>query len=93
VSSFTSEFFIERKAACAAAPDTDPLTKWENMISNILAAGKFSQRPDQNTFEVSVVGSCLERLNQGRPLSVAQKDLISKMYRRSGPVAFCGHRK
>jgi hypothetical protein len=93
VSSFTSEFFIQRKAACAAALDTDPLTKWENMISNILAAGKFSQRPDQNTFEVSVVDSCLERLNQGRPLSVAQKDLISKMYRRSGPVAFCGHRK
>jgi hypothetical protein len=93
VSSFTTEFFIKRKAASAAAPDVDPLAKWENMISNILAAHKFSQRFDQNTFEVSVVNSCQDRLSQGRPLSLAQKDLILKMYRRRGPVAFCGHRK
>ena len=87
---FTGAFF---EARISTAPiEDDPVDRWIAWCWDIIENNKFSQRPDQNEFERSVVDSCLDRLERGRLLSPAQSDLIIKMHGRRGPVSFCGHR-
>ena len=78
--------------AALKSPCDDPLARWFEICQNIDYYNKYSQHLDQNDFETSLVKSCLDRLNRGRELSPAQQDVILKMYRRKGPVRFCGHR-
>jgi hypothetical protein len=89
-SKFTGAFFEARKSTGSYY---DPADYWLRLCAHIVENDKFSQRPDQNKFERSVVASCIERLDRGRLLSPAQQNLVMKMYRRKGPVMFCGHRE
>ena len=95
---FTGAFFDARKQAALARGNDD--NDYEKQLASahekclvICAGNKFSQRPDQNSMERSIVDSCLARIELGRQLSDKQMDQINKMAHRQGPVMFCGHRK
>jgi len=94
---FSGAFFEAKKqAALAQGNDNDyekQLASAYEKCMDICAGNKFSQRPDQNSMERSIVDSCLARIELGRQLSDKQMDQINKMSHRQGPVMFCGHRK
>ena len=95
---FAGAFFEAKKqAALAQGNDNNDYEKQlasaYEKCTDICAGNKFSQRPDQNSMERSIVDSCLARIELGRQLSDKQMDQINKMSHRQGPVMFCGHRK
>lgn len=95
---FTGAFFDNKKqVALAQGNDNNDhekqLASAYEKCMNICAGNKFSQRPDQNSMERSIIDSCLARLEVGRQLSDKQMNQIKKMSQRLGPVMFCGHRK
>ena len=94
---FSGAFFEAKKqAALAQGNDNNyekQLASAYEKCADICAGNKFSQRPDQNSMERSIVDSCLARIELGRQLSDKQMDQINKMSHRQGPVMFCGHRK
>ena len=89
-------FEAKKQAALAQGNDNDyeeQLASAYEKCMDICAGNKFSQRPDQNSMERSIVDSCLALIELGRQLSDKQMDQINKMSQRLGPVMFCGHRK